>query len=350
MIPILADNYYVELIGEKNKIERLNWSKNIIIKECSVPIYSVNEQIILPFIISSCDIFISPHYNIPLLPIRAKKRIVIIHDVNHLIFQERLTVSQKIYANVMLKAAQKYSDTILTVSEFSRAEIIKYTGLTEKNIEVIYPYIPKFTFTENLISNELIRIKNRYNLSDEYLLYVGSIKPHKNFGTAVKAFELLLKDMPDKILAVVGIAESELHKDSEVFDLMRQNEKLKSRMIFTGYIEHEDMPFIYKGASVLVFPSLYEGFGLPPLEAMASNCPVVVSNTASLPEVCNDAALYFDPNNYESIYKSIRMILSDKGLVNKLIENGRKNLDRFSEEIFNDKFQKSLDNIININS
>lgn len=346
MIPHLVDDYDVTLIGEQKKLNGFSWGSKISIIGNASPIYSIQEQLTLPFVIPTCDIFLSPHYNIPLLPIKARKRIAIIHDVNHLVFRGQFSVVQNIYADIMLNAVPKYSDAVLTVSEFSKNEIVKYIKSKFRNIHVVYPSISDLNTRPLFNSSDFAKVKAKYNLPENYLLYVGSIKPHKNLINTLRAFEVLLKEMVNQKLVVVGITDSELKKKSDAVDLIAGNNKLKQSIILTGYVELSDMPILYNKASALIFPSLYEGFGLPLIEAMGAGCPVLASTSASLPEVCSDAALFVDPQNINKIYSGMKIIMTDFELRNRLIELGYKNVKKYAPEIFSNKIHKVIHNLV----
>lgn len=151
-----------------------------------------------------------------------------------------------------------------------------------------------------------------------YFLYIGNIKPHKNLKNLIKAF-LKVSDDIECDLVIIGQEKGLLTPDSEILSLL---EKGHSRIYFKGFLSFDLLKRYMKQAYALVFPSLYEGFGLPPLEAMACGTPVIAANRASIPEVCGDAALYFDPENVDEIAEKLILISSDKSLSKKLIAKG----------------------------
>lgn len=319
-----APEIRLNLLGSRSELQEYSWAckDNIRIIEFNAPVYSISEQIGMPAKIPSCDIFWSPHYNIPLLPIRAKKRLVTIHDVFHLAFFGQLPVRQKIYAVMMLNSAVRLSDSIITVSNFSRSEIMKHIKTGDGKISVIHNGISTERFRK-LDAAVSLYARDKFSLPDKYILFVGNVKPHKNLKMLLSAYELLHeRGVKDYFLVIAGKKEGFITGDSKVFTILKNNPFLKEKVFFTGYIKNEDLPAIYNLASILVFPSLYEGFGLPPLEAMACGCPAVVSNTASLPEVCGDAAYYVDPYDIENIAEGMYKALTDKALRNSLIQKG----------------------------
>jgi len=323
IIPFLLKEYKLILLGDSTELQEYKKEKNIKIVSMATSIYSIKEQFELAQKIPPCDLFWSPHYNIPLLPIKAKKRLVTIHDVYHLAFKDTLSLSQKLYAKLLINQAVKKSDVILTVSNFSKNEIIKYTQ-TKKNIEVVYNGVD-----ENLINNKKIDKEN-------YILYVGNVKPHKNLVRALKAFKKI--DNQNLIFKIVGKKDNFITKDTEVEQLAIE---LGNRVEFTGYVEDSKLVELYKKAKIFLFPTLYEGFGIPPLEAQACGTPVICSNVASLPEVGGESVLYCDPCDINDIADKITLLLEDKSLQNELIQKGYENLKRFS-------WEKSAKKIIDI--
>lgn len=334
LIPYLLEIYEILLIGSNKELTRLKWTKDCKIIHLDNHIYSMKEQFELPLKVPDSDLFWSPHYNIPLLPIRAKKRLVTIHDVFHLAFLDQLSFKQKVYAKLMINLAVRLSDKIVTVSNFSKSEIIKFTNISENKIEVIYNGINKNSF-KIIHDNSLVEgVRTKYDLPKRFILYVGNVKPHKNLIRLLKAFKinLIQNGIKDYNLVIVGKKEGFITGDKGLFKMLEDNTNLKRKVLFTGYVENEDLPVIYNLASLFVFPSFYEGFGLPPLEAMACGCPVVVSNAASLPEVCGDAAYYIDPHDVESIAKGMCEVLTDDDLMRILIRKGLERVNIFSWE------------------
>ncbi len=346
VIRALLDDYELILITDQQKTIHQPWLNKVKIVHSTAPIYSIKEQIKLPFEIPHCEIFLSPHYNIPLLPIRARKRIVIIHDVNHLVYYDQLSPIQKLYAKLFLKRAVNISDAVITVSNFSEGEIRKYIGKISNNINVLYFGVDETLMGKRDNPEEMNRIKSKYNLPDNYILYVGSPKPHKNLITLLKAFTLLLADFPNQKIVVVGILKDQVMQTGFIESVTLTNNEIMANLIFTDYVADSELQLIYKQADFLVFPSFYEGFGLPPIEAMLNYCPVIASDAASIPEICGNAALYFDPNNEVELYEKIKVFLSDLNLRNNFIRKGEENLIRFKMVNFKSNLDRIIENTL----
>lgn len=321
------------LLGDKSELQKFDWAgrKNVSLVDCNSPVYSITEQLeLFRRIPGNTTLFWSPHYNIPLAPIRAKKRLLTIHDVFHLAFFDRLNFRQKAYAKLMLNSAVRLSDKIVTVSNFSKSEIMKYTKVIDNKITVIHNGINVDRF-KPLNQTDLTNVRVKFGLPEKFILFVGNVKPHKNLKRLLGAYEKLYKQgLKDYYLVIVGKKEGFITGDSGIFGIIKDNPSLREKVLFTGFLENNDLSAVYNAASLLVFPSLYEGFGLPPFEAMSCGCPTVVSNAASLPEVCGDAAYYVDPYSIENIADGIYKVLNDNHLRQELISKGRERTKLFS--------------------
>lgn len=264
----------------------------------TAPIYSVQEQLLFPLKVPKCDLFWSPHYNVPLFPIRAKKRIFTLHDICHLIFG---TFVQKTYAKQVIRTALRLSDRAITVSHFSKKETEQY--FPKSYLEVIPISVNRLHFSPRSACD---KVKAKYKLPQRFVLFIGNQKPHKN----VEGLKCAFSKIKDSSLELVILG-----KGTE-----------------RGLIDKEDLPIVYSMAEAFVFPSFYEGFGLPPLEAMSCGCPTIVSSAASIPEVCGDASFYFNPNKQEEITKAILKVIGDPQLKKDLIERGFKRVKQYSWE------------------
>ncbi|OIN56519.1 glycosyltransferase family 4 protein [Arsenicibacter rosenii] len=325
------DEIELILIGDKNNLIAClgsSFTRAVIIEDLT-QIYTIKEQISLYLQIPECDIFWSPHYNIPLLPVKARKRLVTIHDTYHLTYASTLSLPQRIYSKLVLSQAVTKSDAIICDSYFTRDEIKKHFPDISLDPFVIHLGIDHSLYRKIDDTSLKDRLKSKYQVPDNYILFVGNVKPNKNLSTLVKALGVINKQGLDRKLVIIGKREGFIGKDDTLTELLNNDYELSRNVIFTGFVENEDLPILYNLASVFVFPSLYEGFGFPPLEAMACGCPVVASNFASIPEVCGNAAFYINPNSAESIANGILSVLNDNELRNKLVLAGLKHVHRY---------------------
>lgn len=302
----------VVVLGNTQEINKFNWSNQVKVIEFNAKIYSLKEQILYPWIVPKCDIFWAPHFNLPVLPIRAKKMVATIHDVNHLAGVSPISMLKKKYANLLFQNAVNKTNLIFTVSEFSKSELIKYTTVNPEKIKVVYCGVDK-SFFQNTKNDKGLK------LPESYILYVGNVKPHKNLIILLKAYCLLSKELKSKYqLVIIGKKEGFITEDKQIDDFITNN-SLQDQITFTGYVNDFDLPKIYQEAALFVFPSLYEGFGLPILEALAARTLVISSNAASLPEIGGEAVIYFDPKNYSELAQKITENLdhsTDKSFLN----------------------------------
>ncbi len=331
LLPFLAkSSFRLRLIVNKELIEQLPWLSRFSLEILEAPIYSLAEQLQLPAAIGRSDLFWSPHYNIPLLKIRARKRLVTIHDVNHLVFKKTLSMAQRIYAHAVMRQAVQRSAHIITVSEFSKIELCKYVRAPEHKITAIHNGLDTKRFTAE-DDGRSAEIKKRYRLPEKYFLFVGNVKPHKNLAGLIRAYRIAGDPLKEYPLLVVGKREGFLQADSESQQLIEQF-ALHGEIRFLDFIVDEDLPALYRLATATIFPSLYEGFGFPAIEAMSAGSPLAVSHASSLPEVCGDAALYFDPHQPEDIARVLVQLTTHPQLLRTLKEKGKQHCQKFCWE------------------
>ena len=237
------------------------------------------------------------------------------------------------------KYAAERSDLIITISESAKSDIIKHFNVDEKKIKIVTPGIDLEKYSYNYNDIELENIRKKYKLPEKYILYLGTIEPRKNIERIVKAFKKYKKEFNDDLkLVIVG------KKGWKYENIMKLIESMGTDIMITGYIDEEDKIPIYKFAQIFVFPSLYEGFGMPVLEAMASGTPVITSNISSMPEVAGNAGILIDPFNENEIFEAYKKILLDKKLQRKMIQKGLEQAKKFqwkkSVEILEQIYEK----------
>tara|TARA_S200000501_G_scaffold190210_1_gene179137 strand:+ start:131866 stop:132981 length:1116 start_codon:yes stop_codon:yes gene_type:complete len=300
---------------------------NIEIVNFIAPIYSIKEQLYLYQIIKDdIKIFWSPHFNIPVFNFKLKI-IVTIHDVFHLHDFKNLTLIQKAYAYFMINHALKSAKLILTVSKFSKKEIIKYCSVGNDSINIIKNSIDKKVFKRIKDKTLLKEFLSQSKLPSQFILYVGNIKPNKNLLNLLKALSKIQK----MNLVIAGRIDKNISNDYEnILHYIRVNDDLKNRVFFTGFVSQAEISYLYNLATVFVFPSTYEGFGIPPLEAMGCGCPVIASGIPAIVETCEDAALYFDPYDINDIRFKIMSLIENKNLQNQMIKKGLSRINNFS--------------------
>ena len=293
----------------------------------------------IEFFTGEVDIFHSNFYS-PLM--KKGESIITIYDVSFFAFPELQTKDAQKFRNKVIKSCHKASK-IITISNFSKMEILKYVNVPKEKIEVIYPGVNIRNQQLDVNENDILR---KYRLSKDYVLFVGTIEPRKNLERLVRAFKLLIDSGTNKYdLVIVGKLGWKYNSFLQTLRISGIQDKVK----LLGYIPANELPIIYKYASLFIYPSIYEGFGLPVLEAMANEVPVITSNLSSLPEVAGDAALLVNPYDEGQIAEGMNKILSDPKLRRQLIERGKERVKKFSwmetakqtlklyEEVYNDK-------------
>jgi glycosyltransferase involved in cell wall biosynthesis len=283
------------------------------------------------------DILLVPAYIFPLF--LGKKNVIVWMDLGHRHFPECYTKGQLKLIEYGLKRAAKVADKIITISEFSKQELINYYNIEPSRIVVIYlGYEEKVFYPRKEL--DIQSIKSKYQLKNSYLLFVGRLTKRKNLENLVEAYNIVRQNYHQKIdLALVGGQDFGYQS---ILDKINQSPYQASIKVL-GYVLEEDLPALFSGASCLVHPSLFEGFGMTILEAMACGCPVVCSNVGSLAEIGQDAVLYFDPQNPKEIAQKILSVLSDGSVCSgsreftprlreELIQKGLKRVENFSWE------------------
>jgi len=301
-----TDDTYVLLCPRRDVDFVESLGPRFVALEESSPNYSVREQISVPLSLwrGRVDLFHAPHYVVS--PLTLCPFVVTIHDCIHLRFPQYLPNRvAPVYARTMMSSAARRARRVLTVSQASKQDILHFLKIPAEKIEVIYNGLDE-RLAKAPSADEVSRVQQRFQLTSPFVLYTGNIKPHKNVDRLIHAFSLLRKrGMTEAKLLIIG---DEISKYPNLRRLVHRYQ-LHQHVRFLGFVPDATLAVLYRLASVFVFPSLYEGFGLPPLEAMACGCPVACSNAGSLPEVVGDAARLFDPFQLEAIAEAVEDVL-----------------------------------------
>lgn len=298
---VLKPEWNFFILGNLLELRKYDFFKqnNVKLISCEAPIYSIKEQIeLIKKIPKETDVMWSPHYNIPIF--YKGKLIVTVHDVFHLAMPQFVKgIHKRLYARFMFNMVKYKANKIICVSNFTASELEKYVSIDKNKVEVVYNGIDKEWFNVNL---------EKPVYDKPYLLYVGNVKPYKNLINLVKAFELIKDKIPHDLI-IVGKKEGFITGDKNIFKL---TEKMSDRIIFTGYIDDNLLKQYYKQADLFIFPSLYEGFGLPPLESLATGTRVICSDILVLKEICKNMVDYFEPLDIDSISRCIIKNINNK--------------------------------------
>jgi glycosyltransferase involved in cell wall biosynthesis len=289
--------------------------------------YSLGEQVRIPWSLvrEGAHLLHEPHYVVP--PATRCRTVVTIHDCIHLMFPQYLPGRlAHFYARTSMWSAVHRSARILTVSEASKRDILRFFDVPPGKISVIHNAIDE-RFLAPPDEARMDQIRQRYQLDHPFLLYVGNIKRHKNLERLIEAFgRARAGGLDDLKLVIIG---DEISKYPPLRQSVHRH-RLDKHVRFLGFQPHDTLAGFYRLARAFVFPSLYEGFGLPPLEAMACGTPVVTSNVSSLPEVAGDAAILVDPYDPASIAEGITRAVTDESARADLITRGPRRAREFS--------------------
>ncbi len=299
---------YITSIPTKIRFMRIFWEQFWLAKEIQY---------------NNVDVFHGPSF---LAPFSKKcKYTITIHDLSFFKYPESFTMENKLYFKFFLKKSVNNADIIIADSESTKKDIMQYFNILDEKIKVIYLGVgEKYKRITNVAKLNTIRTK--YALPEKFLLFTGVLSPRKNLERTIEAFHHLKKNNFPHKFVIVG-KKGWLY--SPIFEKIKQLD-LQDKIIFTDYIDEEDLPYLYNLADLFVLASLYEGFGLPILEAMACGCPVVTANTSSMPEVAGDATLLVNPLSIEEIKNAMEKILTDKRLREELINKGFEQAKKFS--------------------
>jgi len=330
-------NEYVIFLSKENFTEFKETER---VKKVLAPVrwYTLTEQILMPFYIwrEKLDLIHFPHFNVPLFtPV---KFVVTIHDLILTKFPtiRATTLNPFFYKiknvayKIVIRSAIKRAKMIIAVSQFTKEDIITQFKVSSQKIKVTHEGVARLQpmGKEKNISNDK-KVLLGYNINKPFLLYVGNAYPHKNLEGLIKGFSSLREKDRDLLLVLVGKQD---YFYSRVEEFTKKYWPKESPVIFPGFVPDEELAILFKNAIAYIFPSFYEGFGLPPLEAMANGCPVVSSNKSSLPEILGEAAIYFNPEDEKDMMGQIKKVIENKNLRQELIKRGNEQVKKYSWE------------------
>jgi len=304
------------LVGSVASIRRHGFAgaENVQVIETRAPVYGAREQLALARAARApADLFWSPHYNVPLAP--AAPLVVTIHDVMHLALPEYAGIARRVYSRTMFGAVRRNAAAIICVSEFTRRELARFVGETAQA-----------TVVPNGVDDSW-RSVERSTVDRPYIVFVGLAKPHKNLGTLLCAFQAISNRIPHDLVLVTPRADGLRTGDEAP---LAKALALAPRVRLRQDLTLSELQSCVAGADLLVQPSTYEGFGLPPLEAMAAGTPCLVARIGALEEVCGDAALYCEPRDASDVADKIFQLAADSALRDALRGRGRERARSYS--------------------
>lgn len=279
-------------------------------------------------LVSGCDIFFLPNPNF--YSFSPDARIVTtIHDLSFELYPDFFSAKQRIWHKLInAKKLAAKSRAIIADSSNTKNDLVKLYGIAESKIKVIYPGIDHAKY-KVIEPGQLQEIKNSYNLPDSFILFLGTIEPRKNIEGIIDAFNLAKAEYQALENLNLVIAGAKGWKCQRIFQAAEKS-PFANQIKFLGYVPEADKPYLYNLAGLFVFPSFYEGFGLPVLEAQACGLPVIASDISAFPEVLSDSAYLINPDNLNEIAQAINQIFSQSELKQSLIQKGLQNSQGFS--------------------
>jgi glycosyltransferase involved in cell wall biosynthesis len=280
------------------------------------------EQLVQPFVLwqEKIDLLHSLAFVTPLLS--PCPSVITIYDLSFLIFPQGFKHSKRLYLTLLTRLSARKARRIITISESTKRDTVRLLGASSNKVDVVYCGVDKAF--RPLPEREIASFRQKRGLPERIILFVGTIEPRKNVARLVEAYS---RARDGQVKLVIGGARGWLYK--EVFARVEELD-LRGDVLFPGYISPDELPLWYNAAELFVYPSLYEGFGLPPLEAMACGTPVITSNVSSLPEVVGEAGLTVDPMNSKGLAEAINQVLGDGALRQSMRERGLARASRFS--------------------
>lgn len=317
--------YYLSyLLPELKESPGINWVFiDKIKKELNTPKRILWDQLGLPLVsmFKTLDLLFVPAFSCPLF--YGGKKVAVVHDLVGKIFAQNFSSSAKIYWSQLLPYSFKKATHLIAISENTKKDLIKYLKISEEKISVIYLAAnPIYQSVKDI--NKAAQILKKYNIHSPFILSVGTVEPRKNYDRLIQAFASAKRK--DELLVIVGRFGWRWQASIDLVKRLRLEEKV----LFLNYLPEKDLLYLYNTCLFFIFPSLYEGFGLPVLEAMNCGAPVVVSNTSSLPEVVEEAGLYIDPYDVGDIKEKIEMLLNSESLQAELKEKSLRQAKKFS--------------------
>jgi glycosyltransferase involved in cell wall biosynthesis len=272
------------------------------------------------------DVFIWPNF-VSWPTLGGARNIVVVHDLGFLLHGEYLTEHDRSYYRRMVPRSIRRADRVVAVSRSVLGELVERFGVREQDVTVIAPAVDAGSFKPRSQA-EIERVMSAYDLRGPYILYAGTLEPRKNIVGLLDAYEALAPDLRGRFQLVLVGGKGWLDADIE----RRLGELSELAIVTTGYVPDADLPALYSGASLFVYPSFYEGFGMPPLEAMACGTPVITGNSSSLPEVVGEAAIKIPAGDTRALSDSIERVLGAPSLAAAMRERGLRQSQSFTWE------------------
>ncbi|MEI7891327.1 MAG: glycosyltransferase family 1 protein [bacterium] len=303
-----AKNFSITFLETSNKFLWNFWFLPRYLKKNPIDIY--HTQYITPFFVS-----------------KKIKIVTIVHDISFNFFPQFIKFFDLLFLKILIPLSLRRADKIIGVSKFTRDEIIKYYKIDASKVEYVYNALGEEFLRNDFSAKQLNAVREKYSLPTKFILYLGTLQPRKNVGHLIETFARIKDRLGETKLVICGNMSA--HNCDKQIQKNITKLKLENEVIFPGFVDQQDKVAIFSLAHVFAFPSLYEGFGIPPLEAMSQKVPVICSDIASLREVAGQGVLFFDTQNLDDFAKKLYDISMDDELRSKLIQSGFSQIELF---------------------
>lgn len=334
ILKIDKKNHYIlfcrSFRGNKNDLFDFANNKNVTIKFFKIPGNILRfswGNLSFPTVenfIGCVDIF--HHLDIP-IPQKKGKRVITAYDTAYLKYPESTEINP-VYFKKMYKQLEG-ADRVIAISNSCKNDIIDHYHVDKSRVKIVYPGVDRAHFCKDFSDRQLRECLIELNITKPLILFVGTLEPRKNLVRLIEAYDILLQR--HKVAHKLVLVGKKGWKYDEIFRVIRKK-GLENSVVHIDYLPYESLSMLYKIADFFIYPSIYEGFGLPILEAISSGCPVISSKSSSMPEVLGDAGLYVDPYNIEDIYETIKRMIFDRGLKEGFVKKGKRQSEKFSWE------------------
>ena len=272
---------------------------------------------------------ITQFFNYAVPPGVKGKKVTIIYDMAYKAIPETVRKKTRRWLELTVKKSCKRADRIITISEFSKSEIIKYLHIPENRVVVMPMGVNSELFHTNYAKEEVEILKEKYNINGQYFLYLGTLEPRKNIERIIEAYSCLVERKSKREIPSLVLAGKKGWMYNSIFEKVKQL-GIENKVVFTGYVLENEVPILMHGANIFIFPSLYEGFGMPVIEAMSCGTPVITSNTTSLDEISGDAAIKVNPYNVDEITNAMEKLLVEEEVSNKYRVKGVEHASKYT--------------------
>ena len=340
-----SENEYIVLINrsltDQHPIKHLE-QKNLTKRFVQIPEVTPQQQVMVPFELlkQKPDIYHYPNFDLPVF--QPYNSIFTVHDLTYLKHDDLYMNGRWIknfYTKAIMSLAARKSKKIIAVSASTKSDLLEILKVPEHKVDVIHEGLDEIYFNGSLSNTRSDFFNKNFALNDgaEYFLFIGERRPHKNLVRLIEAFFIFKQRAPNKIKLVIGGKKYASYDEPE---RKVQELNLTNEVIFLGYIPEDDLQLLYKNARCFIFISIYEGFGIPILEAMACGTPIITSNISAMPEVAGEAALTVNPYNVDEIAEVMHQLTCDSNMSQRLVDTGLKRVKNFS---WNNAAEKTLE-------